>query len=163
MRSRRECRELGHLAPQHCGPSLFPLIPRRLIQFGLMKGLIRRLQKYPVKVARDERSHPARLYTGCHSYDEICCKTGTDPWDPQHPLLHVGPRASRRRGNVCLPTAVHWSWVLAPLEAFRPQRDATVSQALLQARLPSPCCQGQGSGSTPSPSKPLLGTPLTPH
>ncbi|NWT54572.1 NPRL2 protein, partial [Erythrocercus mccallii] len=34
---------------------------RRLIQFGLMKGLIRRLQKYPVKVARDERSHPARL------------------------------------------------------------------------------------------------------
>lgn len=53
-------------------------IPRRLIQFGLMKGLIRRLQKYPVKVARDERSHPARLYTGCHSYDEICCKTGED-------------------------------------------------------------------------------------
>ncbi|KAL7985972.1 hypothetical protein Chor_011138 [Crotalus horridus] len=44
--------------------------------FGLMKGLIRRLQKYPVKIARDERSHPARLYTGCHSYDEICCKTG---------------------------------------------------------------------------------------
>ena len=41
-----------------------------------MKGLIRRLQKYPVKVARDERSHPAPLYTGCHSYDEICCKTG---------------------------------------------------------------------------------------
>ncbi|XP_060127515.1 GATOR1 complex protein NPRL2 isoform X1 [Zootoca vivipara] len=49
---------------------------RKLVQFGLMKGLIRRLQKYPVKVARDERSHPARLYTGCHSYDEICCKTG---------------------------------------------------------------------------------------
>ncbi|KAM9227501.1 GATOR1 complex protein NPRL2 isoform 2-T2 [Leptosomus discolor] len=49
---------------------------RRLIQFGLMKGLVRRLQKYPVKVTRDERSHPARLYTGCHSYDEICCKTG---------------------------------------------------------------------------------------
>ncbi|NXA33337.1 NPRL2 protein, partial [Eudromia elegans] len=34
---------------------------RRLVQFGLMKGLIRRLQKYPVKVARDERSLPARL------------------------------------------------------------------------------------------------------
>lgn len=49
---------------------------RRLIQFGLMKGLIRRLQKYPVKVCRDERSRPPRLYTGCHSYDEICCKTG---------------------------------------------------------------------------------------
>ncbi|KAG7244716.1 hypothetical protein INR49_029735 [Caranx melampygus] len=49
---------------------------RRLIQFGLMKSLIRRLQKYPVKVMRDERSRPPRLYTGCHSYDEICCKTG---------------------------------------------------------------------------------------
>ncbi|KAF7487546.1 nitrogen permease regulator 2 protein [Marmota monax] len=49
---------------------------RKLIQFGLMKNLIRRLQKYPVRVSREERSHPARLYTGCHSYDEICCKTG---------------------------------------------------------------------------------------
>lgn len=49
---------------------------RRLIQFGLMKSLIRRLQKYPVKVSRDEKSRPPRLYTGCHSYDEICCKTG---------------------------------------------------------------------------------------
>ncbi|KAE8611944.1 hypothetical protein XENTR_v10012646 [Xenopus tropicalis] len=48
---------------------------RKLIQFGLIKKLIRRLQKYPVKVSRDERS-PARLYTGSHSYDEICCKTG---------------------------------------------------------------------------------------
>nr|XP_015203554.1 PREDICTED: nitrogen permease regulator 2-like protein [Lepisosteus oculatus] len=49
---------------------------RKLIQFGLMKGLIRRLQKYPVKATREERSRPPRLYTGCHSYDEICCKTG---------------------------------------------------------------------------------------
>lgn len=59
---------------------LFPCVSchvfRRLIQFGLMKALIRRLQKYPVKVIRDERSRPPRLYTGCHSYDEICCKTG---------------------------------------------------------------------------------------
>lgn len=57
--------------------------PRKLIQFGLMKNLIRRLQKYPVRVSREERSHPARLYTGCHSYDEICCKTGRggqDSW-----------------------------------------------------------------------------------
>uniref|UniRef100_A0A6I8N5Q6 NPR2 like, GATOR1 complex subunit n=1 Tax=Ornithorhynchus anatinus TaxID=9258 RepID=A0A6I8N5Q6_ORNAN len=49
---------------------------RKLIQFGLMKNLMRRLQKYPVKIMQEERSHPARLYTGCHSYDEICCKTG---------------------------------------------------------------------------------------
>ncbi|XP_064422209.1 GATOR complex protein NPRL2 isoform X3 [Latimeria chalumnae] len=51
---------------------------RKLIQFGLMKKLIRRLQKYPVKMGRDERCRPARLYTGCHSYDEICCKTGVE-------------------------------------------------------------------------------------
>ncbi|RXM95661.1 Nitrogen permease regulator 2-like protein [Acipenser ruthenus] len=48
----------------------------KLIQFGLMKGFIRRLQKYPVKATRGDRSRPPRLYTGCHSYDEICCKTG---------------------------------------------------------------------------------------
>lgn len=56
----------------------------------MMKGLIRRLQKYPVKVARDERSHPARLYTGCHSYDEICCKTGEEPWGGQGVLRARG-------------------------------------------------------------------------
>ncbi|KAK6473875.1 GATOR complex protein NPRL2 isoform X1 [Huso huso] len=49
---------------------------RKLIQFGLMKGFIRQLQKYPVKATRSDRSRPPRLYTGCHSYDEICCKTG---------------------------------------------------------------------------------------
>lgn len=49
---------------------------RKLIQFGLIKKLIRRLQKYPVKVVRDEKSRPPRFYTGGHSYDEICCKTG---------------------------------------------------------------------------------------
>lgn len=64
-------------------PSPLHTRPRKLIQFGLMKNLIRRLQKYPVRVSREERSHPARLYTGCHSYDEICCKTGgggQDSW-----------------------------------------------------------------------------------
>lgn len=64
-------------------PLSFNPHPRKLIQFGLMKNLIRRLQKYPVRVSREERSHPARLYTGCHSYDEICCKTGKgrqDSW-----------------------------------------------------------------------------------
>lgn len=60
------------VSDNHLNVTLF----RRLIQFGLMENLIRRLQKYPVKVIRDERSRPPRLYTGCHSYDEICCKTG---------------------------------------------------------------------------------------
>lgn len=62
--------------PGQASPLSLDPHPRKLIQFGLMKNLIRRLQKYPVRVSREERSHPARLYTGCHSYDEICCKTG---------------------------------------------------------------------------------------
>eukprot|EP00069_Balaena_mysticetus_P002210 bmy_15924T0 len=76
---RSEGDPLGH-GRRRPGQSITPFFldphPRKLIQFGLMKNLIRRLQKYPVRVSREERSHPARLYTGCHSYDEICCKTG---------------------------------------------------------------------------------------
>lgn len=70
---KEQCEQTTHIKSAH--PPVLRYF-RRLIQFGLMKGLIRRLQKYPVKVCRDERSRPPRLYTGCHSYDEICCKTG---------------------------------------------------------------------------------------
>ncbi|KAF3856192.1 hypothetical protein F7725_016915 [Dissostichus mawsoni] len=51
---------------------------RRLIQFGLMKTLIRRLQKYPVKVNRDERSRLPRLFTGI-SYQELDERLENDP------------------------------------------------------------------------------------
>ncbi|KAM6345304.1 GATOR1 complex protein NPRL2 isoform 3-T3 [Alca torda] len=93
----------------------------RLIQFGLMKGLIRRLQKYPVKVARDERSHPARLYTGCHSYDEICCKTGEDPGSSVQLPGSVGGRGL----PVCPWLPAGFGVSLAPLGAFKPQGDGT--------------------------------------
>ncbi|CAH1270837.1 GATOR1 complex protein NPRL2-like [Branchiostoma lanceolatum] len=52
---------------------------RRLIQFGLTKGLIRRVKKYPVKLTASDfgSARPwTRWMTGLHSYDEICCKTG---------------------------------------------------------------------------------------
>lgn len=98
------------------------LVPRRLIQFGLMKGLIRRLQKYPVKVARDERSHPARLYTGCHSYDEICCKTGEDPGSSVQVSGLVGGRGLPACPGPCTGFRVF----LAPLGAFKPQGDGTL-------------------------------------
>ncbi|XP_077459122.1 GATOR1 complex protein NPRL2 isoform X2 [Stigmatopora argus] len=49
---------------------------RKLIQFGLMKSLIRRLQKYPVTVVHDDKNKIPRFFTGCHCYDDICCKTG---------------------------------------------------------------------------------------
>lgn len=91
----------------------------------MMKGLIRRLQKYPVKVARDERSHPARLYTGCHSYDEICCKTGEDLgcflW-----LLE----AVVGRVPVCPGLYADLGLSLTPLGALTPQEDETLCWAL---------------------------------
>ncbi|KAL5013159.1 hypothetical protein ScPMuIL_007429 [Solemya velum] len=54
---------------------------RKLIQFGLMKGLIRRLHKYPVKLLSDTASctkMPSlyRWFNGFHNYDEISCKEG---------------------------------------------------------------------------------------
>ena len=59
------------------------MCPRRLIQFGLLKGLIRRIQKYPVKLPNESstdvspRLQPiSKWLGGNHSYDEISCKTG---------------------------------------------------------------------------------------
>ncbi|GFQ64969.1 GATOR complex protein NPRL2 [Trichonephila clavata] len=52
---------------------------RKLIQFGLMKGIIRQLQKYPIHVALDPNSKPRsvfKYFTGKYSFEEICCKTG---------------------------------------------------------------------------------------
>jgi hypothetical protein len=57
---------------------------RLLIQYGLMRGLIRHLQKYPVLVEPDipESSLPdsiqpyAKYLDGSHCYDEICCALG---------------------------------------------------------------------------------------
>ncbi len=54
--------------------------PRKLIQFGLMHCLIRRLHKYPVKLPNEAGSsrmrHLYRWFNGNHNYDEICCQTG---------------------------------------------------------------------------------------
>ena len=53
---------------------------RKLVQYGLMKGFIRHLKKYPVKLPNEPGSsrhrHFYKWFNGCHSYDEICCKTG---------------------------------------------------------------------------------------
>ena len=55
-------------------------VDRRLIQYGLMKGLVRRLHKYPVKLPNESGNsrhrHLYRWFNGCHSMDEICCETG---------------------------------------------------------------------------------------
>ncbi|XP_035232255.1 GATOR complex protein NPRL2-like [Stegodyphus dumicola] len=52
---------------------------RKLIQFGLMKGIIRQLQKYPIQLTSDnvtKHRSLAKYFTGNHSFEEICCKTG---------------------------------------------------------------------------------------
>lgn len=57
---------------------------KRLIRFGLMKGLIRRIHKYPVLIEDGDNcdntsSSPIsrlnlNLFDGDHNYDQICCK-----------------------------------------------------------------------------------------
>lgn len=59
-------------------------LPRKLVQYGVMKGLLRRLHKYPIDLKRSPesiaRGKPvARYFDGAHSYDDICAKTGERP------------------------------------------------------------------------------------
>uniref|UniRef100_A0A023G1E1 Putative nitrogen permease regulator 2-like protein-like isoform 1 n=1 Tax=Amblyomma triste TaxID=251400 RepID=A0A023G1E1_AMBTT len=54
---------------------------RKLVQYGVMKGLLRRLHKYPIDLKRSgdnaTKSKPvAKYFDGAHSYDDICAKTG---------------------------------------------------------------------------------------
>lgn len=62
------------------GPHGLKIDERRLIQFGMMKGVIRRMHKFPVKLPNASVSpqiQPVlKWLNGCHSYDEISCKTG---------------------------------------------------------------------------------------
>ncbi|XP_022101188.1 GATOR complex protein NPRL2-like isoform X2 [Acanthaster planci] len=55
---------------------------RHLIQFGVIRGLIKRLHQYPVRVldgGEQHRTHQQpldRYMNGHFNFDEICCKTG---------------------------------------------------------------------------------------
>ncbi|XP_054161680.1 GATOR complex protein NPRL2-like isoform X2 [Oppia nitens] len=60
-------------------PSMNGIDEKMLIKFGLMKGFIRRIQKYPIFLAPKPHSVENqrglyRFFDGNHSYDEICCK-----------------------------------------------------------------------------------------
>ncbi|GAB1609886.1 GATOR complex protein NPRL2-like [Argonauta hians] len=61
-------------------PRALRIDERKLIQFGLIKGLIRRIHRYPVKIhSRNIQSRLQSLYhyfNGLHSYDEICGRMG---------------------------------------------------------------------------------------
>lgn len=59
----------------------FDIDIKKLITFGLLNGLIRRLQKYPILMTDDPSSLACqrgvyRFFDGKHSYDEICSKHG---------------------------------------------------------------------------------------
>ena len=57
---------------------------RKMIQFGVVNGLIRRIQKYPIRTPPGSYYLPDPVNTapylrycdGLHSYDEICCTLG---------------------------------------------------------------------------------------
>lgn len=66
-------------------PNQLNIDEKRLIRFGLMKGLIRRIHRYPVLIEDKESSCDSSspssvsrlnldLFDGDHNYDQICCK-----------------------------------------------------------------------------------------
>jgi hypothetical protein len=65
-------------------PSSLNIDEKRLIRFGLMKGLIRRIHRYPILMEDGEPSDAnisstiscinTNLFDGDHNYDQICCK-----------------------------------------------------------------------------------------
>ncbi|KAI9559768.1 hypothetical protein GHT06_013774 [Daphnia sinensis] len=64
-------------------PHALRIDEHRLVQFGVLQGIIRRICKYPVYKPETQRgSHKKQmtslhaLCTGVASYDEICCRTG---------------------------------------------------------------------------------------
>lgn len=69
---------------------------RMLVQFGLMRGLIRRLQKYPVlgpSVEEEDEDSPStdlepylQYLDGSHCFDEICCNIGISSQELENTL-----------------------------------------------------------------------------
>nr|CAD7266299.1 unnamed protein product [Timema shepardi] len=61
-------------------PHFIHIDERKLVQFGLLHKLIRRIHKFPVCVGSSARSSPLpflhQTFNGQSSYDEICCKMG---------------------------------------------------------------------------------------
>jgi hypothetical protein len=68
------------LCTRQTSPHSLRVDERKLVQFGVMKGLLRRMHKYPVTLPGEHispRIQPfARLLDGKHSFDQICCETG---------------------------------------------------------------------------------------
>ncbi|XP_012249642.1 GATOR complex protein NPRL2 isoform X1 [Bombus vosnesenskii] len=67
---------------QRLNPQNLRINERRLVQFGLIEGLIRRVYKYPIYLSgspfnEETKNNPVyKYFTGTYSLDEICCSTG---------------------------------------------------------------------------------------
>ncbi|XP_057321013.1 GATOR complex protein NPRL2 isoform X1 [Microplitis mediator] len=74
---------------QRLNPQNLRINERRLVQFGLIQGFIRRVYKYPIYVKgsfgdnnfydnfENNKNDPVyKYFTGAYSFDEICCNTG---------------------------------------------------------------------------------------
>lgn len=57
-------------------PSSLKIDERKLVQFGCVQGLIRRIHKYPITVGDNEDTVVNNRFTGLLSTDEICCNLG---------------------------------------------------------------------------------------
>ncbi|VVC90877.1 unnamed protein product [Leptidea sinapis] len=64
-------------------PQELAINERKLVLFGVLEGLIRRVYKYPVTLNNDSSSirseqsqNPSRVYTGMACLDELCCQSG---------------------------------------------------------------------------------------
>ncbi|CAG5132623.1 unnamed protein product [Candidula unifasciata] len=68
------------LCTRHNNPHSLKVDERKLAQFGVMKGLLRRIHQYPVALPGEpisSRIQPfVRLLDGKHNFDQICCETG---------------------------------------------------------------------------------------
>ncbi|XP_020282049.1 nitrogen permease regulator 2-like protein isoform X2 [Pseudomyrmex gracilis] len=66
---------------QRLNPQNLRINERRLVQFGLIEGLIRRVYNYPVLLpgascSEEAKTNPIyKYFTGTYSIDEICCNT----------------------------------------------------------------------------------------
>lgn len=55
-------------------PTNLRINERKLVQFGVLEGLIRRVHKYPILLS--EPSELQKSLSGAANLDEICCITG---------------------------------------------------------------------------------------
>ncbi|KAI4490924.1 hypothetical protein M0802_010598, partial [Mischocyttarus mexicanus] len=67
---------------QRLNPQNLRINEKRLVQFGLIEGFIRRVYKYPILLPgvpynEETRNNPVyKYFTGTYNLDEICCSTG---------------------------------------------------------------------------------------